>query len=480
MEILQHEVTLDVLNPRKIILHVVQDDSKRTIKLNLLKGGLPFNILETAESGVVGIVAFRKSDGHSGEYDTLSDGETPAVEQYRVSPQTAVIPSTWIVHLEGQVTACAGWTLLTVKFYKNDGQLIQTFPIMLDVARSATPLNEPSEDYHNVQSMADVIAAIDAMNEAVDGISDDVESMGTDIDEIKLDVVDIQDIIAGIPNDRQIRVYYLGWPEERVFNASVSYIYPSYNIKVGDYVITWDFAFCRVSDVSNLPNYIELTYINKFDVSGGGGTPGRDAVIWSATTSPTGGVIAINSLHGPAGAVPAAGDMIVGNYQGGTVWFVTGIDAGVALIDTSNVFSIKGSDGAPGGKGDKGDKGDPGDYWTDITSGYIESGQTARTFALAISADGKWVFSAQSEKYYVTVDHSIGEANMKFTKVTNVSDDVTSSVEFFVDGVSCGGVSLDVGAHKIRPFGVSYPISQQDVATKQYVDDAIAAALGGE
>ena len=332
METVQHELTLDVLNPRKNIIHVVQDDSRRTVKLNLLKDGLPFNIREDSESGIIGIVAFRKPDGHSGEYDTLSDGVTDAVEEYRTTPQTPVVPSSWLVHLEGQVTACAWWTLLTVKFYKTDGQLIQTFPITLDVAKSATPLNEPSEDYYNVKSIADALAVVASVAD---------------------DIFDIKDDISNLESKRVVRVYRLNRPTgANSWQAYLTNIYPSAGISVGDYIITNDLVLARVSE--RYSTYVQLVYVQTLSGGGGGGgsgEPGRDAVIWSTVSLPTSGYIAISSLFGPIGATPAAGDMIVGNYQGGTVWFVTGADSDVAFIDTDHVFNIKGDTGTNGSDG---------------------------------------------------------------------------------------------------------------------------------
>ena len=272
METVQHELTLDVLNPRKNIIHVVQDDSKRTVKLNLLKDGLPFNIREDSESGLIGIVAFRKPDGHSGEYDTLSDGETPAVEEYRTTPQTPVVLSSWLVHLEGQVTACAGWTLLTIKFYKTDGQLIQTFPITLDVAKSATPLNEPSEDYHNVQSIADVLAVVGEVVDDVDSLkaadiqhdsaintaNSNITNLTTRMTQVESDVVDLKTV-------RVVRLSNSTKPSSgTTFQVSKTYIYPADGIKVGDYILLIDDSMCRVTAVYELS--VEVIYIQKFGI----------------------------------------------------------------------------------------------------------------------------------------------------------------------------------------------------------------------
>lgn len=223
MQPILHELTLDVLNPRKSVIHVVQDDSLRTIKLNLLNNGLPFDVRETSEVDIIGIVAFRKPDGHSGEYDTLSDGVTPAVEPYKATPQSTAVLTSWTVHLEGQVTACAGWTLLTVKFYKEDGQLIQTFPITLDVAKSATPLNEPSEDYHNVQSMADVLAAVSDLDGSV-AVLEDLRTL------------------------RLCKTFFSATTDQTV---ALSNIAPNDVVKPGDFVITTDMKLWSVTAVTS-------------------------------------------------------------------------------------------------------------------------------------------------------------------------------------------------------------------------------------
>ena len=56
-----HSVTVDVLNPKRVVIHAVQGDSMRVMQLTLLAGGEPFNVLQDLASGqtMTGTVEYR-------------------------------------------------------------------------------------------------------------------------------------------------------------------------------------------------------------------------------------------------------------------------------------------------------------------------------------------------------------------------------------------------------------------------------------
>ena len=126
MNVIQ-DITIDVSKPRQPVIHVVQEDSTRKIRLTLLKDNLPFNVQQDlTEETVYGFVEFRKADGHGGMYDTTSLGD-PAVEL----EDSETASNVWIVSLDGNCFTCPGWTQINVRFETEDGKRIHTFRIMV-------------------------------------------------------------------------------------------------------------------------------------------------------------------------------------------------------------------------------------------------------------------------------------------------------------------------------------------------------------
>lgn len=160
MNVMQ-DITIDVLKPRQTVIHVVQEDSTRKIRLTLLKNNLPFDISQDLDAGetVYGFVEFRKADGHGGMYDTTSLGD-PAVELEDAETATNV----WIVNLDGNCFTCPGWAQINVRFETEDGKRIHTFRIMVDVEPTASSDTE-STDWGELNSIADMKAAITSMFE---------------------------------------------------------------------------------------------------------------------------------------------------------------------------------------------------------------------------------------------------------------------------------------------------------------------------
>jgi hypothetical protein len=142
------EITIDFQRPRQNTIQVVQDDTTRKIRLVLKNGGNDYDITSDLESGEtwVGAVAYLKSDGHGGVYDTTEDGDAAVQLVSGTTNQFDVL-------LVGQVFTAAGWTQINIKFYNADfSKVLSTFAIDVNVQRNAASDYE-SEDYSNMQSL---------------------------------------------------------------------------------------------------------------------------------------------------------------------------------------------------------------------------------------------------------------------------------------------------------------------------------------
>lgn len=155
------EIIIDVLKPRQNVMHVVQEDSTRHIRLVLLANNVPFDPAAELESrdDLLAFVEFSKPDGHGGMYDTTSLGETAV--QLEDSESN---PNIYIVSLDGQCFTCPGWTQINVRFETEDGKRIHTFRIMVDVEPTASSDTE-STDWGELNSIADLRNAVSAMFE---------------------------------------------------------------------------------------------------------------------------------------------------------------------------------------------------------------------------------------------------------------------------------------------------------------------------
>lgn len=156
---IEQNVTIDVLNPRRNIIHVVQEDSTRVIRLTLLANNLPYNVEATETETVLKFVEFRKPDGHGGMYDTTSTGETA------VQLEDSNVPNVWLIALDGQCFTFPGWTQINIRFETESGRRIHTFPIFVDVSPTASSDTE-STDWGELNSIGDLKAAVGALFEA--------------------------------------------------------------------------------------------------------------------------------------------------------------------------------------------------------------------------------------------------------------------------------------------------------------------------
>lgn len=152
MNVLQN-VVIDMLDPRKTIIHVVQGDNARGVELTLLAGNAPFDVSSDLETGETlnNYVEFRKPDGHGGTYDHTSLG-VPAVTQKTGTNNV------WILAFDTECFSVPGWTQINVRFETNTGRVIQTFALCADVEPSAG-VNEGSGDWDNTGGFNDQVKA---------------------------------------------------------------------------------------------------------------------------------------------------------------------------------------------------------------------------------------------------------------------------------------------------------------------------------
>ena len=124
-------ITIDLLKPRKHTVHVMQDGNQRELVVMLLEGDIPYDV--TADAGsvetVVMSVRYILPNGYSDEYAVTDSGEN-AVEQ------DSTITNQYTVRIDGVATSMHGFADLIVKFSTEDGKVLYSFPITLDVIRS--------------------------------------------------------------------------------------------------------------------------------------------------------------------------------------------------------------------------------------------------------------------------------------------------------------------------------------------------------
>lgn len=106
--------------------------------------------------------------------------------------------------------------------------------------------------------------------------------------------------------------------------------------------------------------------------------------------------------------------------------------------------------------------------WSDMTEDFEDSGVAADSYIASLLADGYYTFSDgdSGDVFYITIQNADGD---KHTKVETFAGGV-SSIEYFVNNVSCGAMLIDSVNHKIGPIGLREPVNPSDAATKNYVD----------
>lgn len=149
-----HDLTIDLLRPQKNVVHVTQDDSTHIVRLTLTANNVPYYISADADNAeILAFVEYKKPDKTGGIYDTTSYGEA-AVELEDDS-----VGYVWLARLDGYCFTIPGWTQINVRFETEDGLLLHSFPVMVDVVPSASSDNEPSGQ-PGMNSIGDLKAAV--------------------------------------------------------------------------------------------------------------------------------------------------------------------------------------------------------------------------------------------------------------------------------------------------------------------------------
>ena len=145
-----HHMTIDMAKPLPVVpVSAVQGDgSTRVLRLTLLENGEPWAVPQ----GITAAVAFRKSDGTKGLYDTLPDG----------SKAVTIDGSAVTAVLAPQVLSCPGEVSAAVAFYDSRLSQLATFPFNIRVEKNPAAGQEISNDYYRFSTM-------EAVSEAVEG-----------------------------------------------------------------------------------------------------------------------------------------------------------------------------------------------------------------------------------------------------------------------------------------------------------------------
>lgn len=134
------KIKMDLLNKQNIpVIDAVQGDSNtRVLEFSLYSGGIPWSVPD----GVSVAVAYLRTDGAKGIYDTLADG----------SAAISVAGNVVSAILVPQALAVAGDTKLTVVFMA-DGEQLATFCVTLRVAQNPAIGAVEPEDYINLRQV---------------------------------------------------------------------------------------------------------------------------------------------------------------------------------------------------------------------------------------------------------------------------------------------------------------------------------------
>lgn len=142
-----HDITMDMARRLPVVpIHAVQGDgSTRLLRLTLLQNGESWPLPQNTTAAV----AFRKSDGTRGLYDTLPNGEKAVT--FTGNTVTAV--------LAPQALSCPGAVAASVVFYDANRNALATFPFQIAVARNPAAGTQVSNNYYYLQNMEQVNVA---------------------------------------------------------------------------------------------------------------------------------------------------------------------------------------------------------------------------------------------------------------------------------------------------------------------------------
>ena len=136
-------ITIDLNDPRRHVVHLMENGNQREIVLTVLKDGMPFDVSEDIGAAtLVKGVQYIRADGVSDYYETTSLNETAVSAVDNTTNQ-------WTVLIDEYVTGVPGFAEIFVKFSLASGAVLYSFPITLDVVRTSAEPIEPGEPIHN-------------------------------------------------------------------------------------------------------------------------------------------------------------------------------------------------------------------------------------------------------------------------------------------------------------------------------------------
>lgn len=139
-------ITIDLNNPRRHVVHLMESGNQREIILTLLKDGMPFDVSEgIGTATLVKGVGYIKANGVPGYYDWTST-DMAAVEA--VSGST----NKWTVRLDEHATDVPGFAQIFVKFSLASGETLYSFPITLNVSRTSGGTTDPDSPWYHSSS----------------------------------------------------------------------------------------------------------------------------------------------------------------------------------------------------------------------------------------------------------------------------------------------------------------------------------------
>ena len=150
-------IKIDILDKQNTpFTYAVQNDSNtRKIELSLFEGGVHWAVPDCVIS-----VAYTKRDGTGGWYDKLPDGSDACTKS---GNKVTAILAPQVLTVDGIVNVCI------VMQDANTLDQISTFPITVIVEPNPSASGEPSSDYYNYSTMAEV-------NQAIEGFLGEVGS----------------------------------------------------------------------------------------------------------------------------------------------------------------------------------------------------------------------------------------------------------------------------------------------------------------
>lgn len=135
-------ITIDLNNPRRHVVHLGQGDNTRQILLTLLKDGLPYDVADDAGGATINkFVKYIKANGVDGSYDTTSTGVTAVV--------AGAASNEWTVTLDEHATDYPGFAEIFVVFATGSGKILHSFPVTVDVVATGSGSTDPGQPYYN-------------------------------------------------------------------------------------------------------------------------------------------------------------------------------------------------------------------------------------------------------------------------------------------------------------------------------------------